>query len=479
LALYNKNDKFLSDLSIKEGKLPVAGFESKVSEIFDENPGLAREIPGVIRRIFNESELQFKRRLSDAPEYERQSHLMRLFDILFIDFYFKKLNSRFMNWVIDNYPERFNQVELKEMRAQSESHLDFYEIQQVYPGEGSLIKGLITNEEGYLKDVTSSFDLTKWDIVLCRCYPFNGMYYCTGSIARFMPTDKKFIIDRIKSAWQADDDRSGYRDYHDFAKNNWELFFRIEREIREEAQNQKLYTRYGEYQPCSVRFKVKDFNRIMSTIKASAEFNFIETKKRRDNATKKTVIRYQFDWLTFGIEKDLESIRTPDNPGNGIILNTFQLDKNGNQMEIDAIGSLYLDQFLCRLEVGSLELADFAVRHFSDLFGDAVVLKKVIKKEIVDLDNEPEAVNEVMPAPPEVEPGLMQKFLTEYYLKLLDERIPALNNMTPREARKDPAALPMLIDWLKEIENKSESDRKRGKETNVIDMMKKELDIEF
>lgn len=157
----------------------MATFESKVSEIFSENPRLARKIPIVIRKIFNESEIKFKQRLKKETEDVAQIHLMQLFDILYIDFYFDQLSDYFLSWVIDNHAERFTATELDEMHAQSVSYLDFYEVQNVIPGQGSYIKSLFTQNEGFLKDVSSSSKLVKWDIFLSRCYFFQDVYYVT------------------------------------------------------------------------------------------------------------------------------------------------------------------------------------------------------------------------------------------------------------------------------------------------------------
>lgn len=50
-------------------------FESKVSEIFHENPKLARSIPVVIRKIFQESEFKFKQRLRNDLLFARDISL--------------------------------------------------------------------------------------------------------------------------------------------------------------------------------------------------------------------------------------------------------------------------------------------------------------------------------------------------------------------------------------------------------------------
>ena len=52
--------------------------------------------------------------------------------------------------------------------------------------------------------------------------------------------------------------------------------------------------------------------------------------------------------------------------------------------------------------------------------------------------------------PPEVRIAVMTKFYEERYARFLDEEIPALGGMTPREASARPEARPMLIELMKE-----------------------------
>lgn len=455
----------------------MATFESKVSEIFDENPRLTRKIPVVIRQIFQESEFEFKRRLRNASDDTEQSALLRLFDILFIDFYFDELNGRFLNWVIDNYPERFSKAELDEMQAQSLSHLDFYEVQKVLPGKGSFIKSLFTDNEGFLKDVASSSNLVKWDIILARCYHFHGNYYATGSLALFSPDYKIYILNRISEAKSENSTLSQNSEYADFAKNRWDIFFQIERDIKEKEKNKKFYTKYGELQFCEVRFQVRDIQSVLNKIKIRDEFNFIETKTRRDKKKKRNITRYEFEWFTLGIEKELESIKTSDFD-DGVMLTSSQLDEEGNPMDIEVLGSLYVDKYLCRLEIRSLEVAEFAVNHFAKLFSDALTFKRIIKKK-TDLSREHEISEEPIKSgqfTTQLSPDLVKQYMENYYLSLLDEKIPAFNNLSPREARKNPATMPMLIEWLKGLENMFE---RQGEQPELIRKIKQELNIDW
>ncbi len=454
-------------------------FESKVSEIFNENPRLARKTAVAVRQIFQESEAQFKKRLRNETEEKQDQAMMRLFDTLFMDFHYNELEGRFMDWVIENYSDRFEEIELEEMRAQAESHLDFYEILEVRPGRGSFIKSLCTEREFFLKDISSSSHLVKWDIVMVRCYLFDEDFYATGSLMVLGPQNKKYILDRIKKAFASENEFSGSSCYAAFAKERWEIFYKIEREIHERERNKKFYTKFGELQFCEVRFQVKDIQAIIAKINLCEEFNFIETKMRRAGKKKKDITRYKYDWLSLGIEEELDAVKSEDME-NGIILSTSQLDIDGNQMGIELLGEVYVDKLLCRLETRSVELAEFAAQHFKALFGDLIKFKRIVKKKMdsgsKDKGGEEPSETE---RPASIEPGLARKIEEDYYLSQLDENVPALNNMTPREARRDPDTLPLLIDWLKGLENLHQRNSRKGENFIPLVKIKKKLDIDW
>ena len=262
-----------------------------------------------------------------------------------------------------------------------------------------------------------------------------------------------------------------------FAKNNWELFFQIEREIHEKAANRTVYTAFGKLQLCEVRFQVHDLNAILMEILDLDEFDFVEKKERRSGKKKKRMSRYQYDWLTLGIEDDLEKIRTRDF-SDGMMLSTKQLTRDGRDNNVEGIGSFYVDALLGRIETRSLELAEFARDHFTSLFGDAITFKRIVKLNMEKVRNTKD--ESAPPYPPEhVPPELMRQIREQIFLKQLDEKVPMLNNMTPREARKIPEMMPILIEWVKEWENMLERKRKSVDDGFGIDFIRKALDINF
>lgn len=456
----------------------MSTFESKVSDIFEENPGLARKIPVVIRQIFKESDAEFGKRISKVPEHEQQVEMMKLFDILFIDFYYDELEDYFLAWVIKNYPERFTKAELEEMRAQAVSHFDYYEIQEVIQGKGSYIKSLTTSAEGFLKDISSSSVLIKWDILLARCYPYKDNYFATGTTSVHSQVDKDYIVEQIEKARQEYFETNPGADYAEFAKNRWDIFYKIDDNLRDRAMNKKFYTSFGELQFCEVRFNIKNIQAILNTIDKLDEFEFVEAKTvRRGN--KKRLNRFQFDWLTLGIEEELNPLREKDIM-DGVLLQTHQLDVDGNKIGIESIGTFYLDTLLGRLETKSLELAEFARHHFVDIFKGGLTFKRINKLDI-DLKSKLAAQSDESEPPPkdEIDPALKARFKEQIFLEMLDEKIPLLNDKTPREASQIPELRAKLVDWLKGLENMMERAQKSGEPSFPIDKIKKALGIDW
>ena len=70
---------------------------------------------------------------------------------------------------------------------------------------------------------------------------------------------------------------------------------------------------------------------------------------------------------------------------------------------------------------------------------------------------------------------IKQKLIDNYYMKWIDDKIPALGNKTPREASKDPELRKELISLLNEIESSLDPSGKGPRPP--IEKMKKELHL--
>lgn len=139
----------------------------------------------------------------------------------------------------------------------------------------------------------------------------------------------------------------------------------------------------------------------------------------------------------------------------------------------DGIGSLgtvrlSTDEFM--LETFTRQKFDFAKKLLKKYFGRDLAF---LKEEVINLaqqafersqdpTREPEEPSQST-VPPEVEKQLIEQFHRRHYEKFLDETVPMLKGLTPRQAAADPKNRPLLIDLMKlHMRNLDDQSRKQG-----------------
>ncbi len=449
----------------------MATYEKKVSDIFHYQTNLMKHFSELVPIIFNESEQSFKKRMKKK---DRQStDAMLLCDIAFTDYFYEELDDWFLSWVVNNYSHKFTKEELAQMASWAQSHLDFYEAIEPQPGKGIEIQSIFTENRFFLKDISTSHSLTKWDIFVARCYPWKDQYFATGTMRVFLPRYRNYILDRLAEEFIKYRTEYGDDDYSHFAKDRWEVFFNIQHEIEEQNTNRKIFTAFGEFDPRDVIFNVRDINAVLNRLKDLKEFEFSEQTEKRDRKNKKQHMpQFQFNWLTSGQEDEINKIRLTNQEG--IVTSMAQYDEDGQKTGVELLGNFAVDPYLARLTVHSLELAEYAKSRLPRLFDHHITFKRLIKSQTPKQE-------EPQPEPQQVDKELREKIekqlVHDYVTHIIDEKIPMLNNKTPREARKDPDSLPLLIQWLKEFENLESKKKQDGTIYIDVDRLKKELDI--
>ncbi len=79
---------------------------------------------------------------------------------------------------------------------------------------------------------------------------------------------------------------------------------------------------------------------------------------------------------------------------------------------------------------------------------------------------------------PDVEAELLQEYYEDHYRAWVDQPVPALDNLTPRQAAGDRRRRPKLIALLKEFENRAAHDAREGRPSYDFTWMWEELGLE-
>jgi len=142
---------------------------------------------------------------------------------------------------------------------------------------------------------------------------------------------------------------------------------------------------------------------------------------------------------------------------------------------VGSLGAIRLSSNELMLETFSRQKFDFAKRLLKKYLGRDLAL---LKEEIVNLaqqamersrepNREPRKPREST-VPPEVEREIVENFHRRHYEKFLDDAIPMLSGLTPRQAAADPKMRPSLIDLMKlHLQGVEKQSRERGFDFNI------------
>lgn len=172
---------------------------------------------------------------------------------------------------------------------------------------------------------------------------------------------------------------------------------------------------------------------------------------------------YYYSWLRRGASKELEQ-KMPA---------AFRHEDESRG--VGSIGNVSLHPDKLIIETFTRQKYDFAKKMIKKYFKSMVTLKnemvvdlaKQFAETIEERRMEPLA-EKTSSIPREIEQKLMRDFYKENYKKFLDEKIPMLNGMTPRQASKKPAMRLQLINLMKiHLKGIETQNRKRNFGLNI------------
>jgi hypothetical protein len=195
-------------------------------------------------------------------------------------------------------------------------------------------------------------------------------------------------------------------------------------------------------------------------------------KRQRYPEEKKVARAHYYSWLRRGQSKALEK----DMPLH------FQ-HKDEREEGVGTMGNVSLFPDKLVIEVFTKQKYAFAKTMVKKFFGESLILQN---EAVVDLarqqaakieDNYEDYVQKQIAEkqesdskdiPPEIERELLQKMHKRHYAIFIDDKIPALDDMTPRAAATDLQMRPRLIELMKQhLKGIEEQNKDRGLDLNI------------
>jgi len=347
--------------------------------------------------------------------------------------------------LIDLYMEQNKNLAQDEHRVLTKmknSCISLYEVQEVFPEKGLLLKDMLMGGEFDVKEKAATRGLKRWDIFATRLLLIDGQYIMSGSVYPYHLRFKNRIVEDIRQAYQEyrQDIPDGTLDM--FLKDSGDIFnFHWYFPIQNPPPPLNLHTTSGEPMLFSkALFEIKD--------KAAARTGLAKIKGFEQNQDED-----HYAW---------HDKRNKD--GSATILGTAKIKDNKLILESNSKK---------RLEKGKrliLKTLSDAVVHKLDTFQDPLEAMKSHKESSTA---KPE--NEL---PMELQQKVHAQFMQKHCEKWLKDKIPALGGRTPMQTVKTEEGRRKVIDLLKSFENIEELNRQEGRPHYDISWMWQRLGLE-
>jgi hypothetical protein len=365
------------------------------------------------REQFSENEFdEFMRRAGEAVK-------VAFFDILAADFVMRSGLSP-IDWFLDD-PEASGDLHpaaREYVEGWGRASMGLYEVQEVVFGESLVLKDLLTRRSITVLERSASQSLGKWDALFTRIVRMGDVGLITGPALQVPRRKLQWVIDSLKKVKNRPGDRSVT--WARFFKKNWDvvphLWF-----LMWVAPLKGLALRNfdgHELRDISVTYSLVSGGGARAAVRLDA----MEELSREDDG--------RWSWIE---------------------------ERDRGTMENVSLAWLSVEDDSVVLHVNSREREERVRERIDDVLGELVV-KVERSDEAMDMETirkGPRPVDddrEDEPIPLDVQREVIHQMLATHYRRWLDEPIPALDGLTPREAVKDRDNRQRVISLLKGIE---------------------------
>lgn len=365
-------------------------------------------------------------------------------------------HQNFMEWVvfdfiidedndktlIDLYMENNKKLLLDEHKVltmMKNSVISLYEVQEVFPEKGLLLKDLLLGGEYDVREKAATRGLKKWDIYAARLQHVDGEYIMSGSAYPYNLRNKERMLEDIHA--ELEDYQIDYPDstMDEFLKKNSEIFNFYWYDVIQNPIPLKLHTTSGEPMLMSKAiFEIRDKEAVIKGLPGIKGF-----EQGKD------------DYIWFD-KRNKE--------GSATVLGRVEV--KGNKLILESNSRK-------RLERGKkliLKALSDVVIHKADTFQDPMEAMKSLKASSPE-----KPVNEL---PMELQQQLYSQFMQKHSEKWLKDKIPALGGKTPFQAVKTEEGRKKVIELLKLFENGEERNKKEGRPYYDLSWMWERLGLE-
>jgi hypothetical protein len=302
------------------------------------------------------------------------------------------------------------------------SVISLYEVEEVFPGRGLLLKDLLIGGEYDVKEKAATQGLRKWDIFAARLLLIDGQYILSGSVYPYDLGRKQEILDTIHQEFREYQNAFPDATFDMFLKESGDIFNYCWYLPFLSPMPLNLHTTTGEpFLFGKAFFEIRDNESVRKGLQSIKGF-----EKEDDH----------YVWIDTRKEGSATILGRVEIQGGRLILecNSKKRLERGKKLILKAIGD--------------------AIIHKLDSFQDPFEALKEYKKKPLEPEDE---------LPIEIQQQMYTEFMQKRYEKWFREKIPALDGKTPLGSMKTGEGRQKVIELLKLYENGEERNKLEGR----------------
>ncbi len=379
--------------------------------------------------------------------------------------------SRFLAWYSlyflteeykKTFPELYAAIKRKKLTPLEKEVLEGYrhnplglfEVQKVIPGKGMYLRELFEGEVRFVHEAGAAKHVCKWDILYTGLAGARGIYFMSDFGMIVIPPRLKSIIEKgIFAIYRVQKKNS--RELRHFLRFRSAEVFAFIQNVMEDYES--FHIKNSEGDPLlysTLHYRIEDMPAFLEVIDRTSMF----VQDHVELADGGGITRAEYIW----VKKERKKSRSCENSTQGLILvEEGRLKARCNsRFRAEKLKAILAGVFGSIL---NYECTIFEDQKFIKPEGPA----PLINEELLECEEFRDVLKEI---------------LARHYDSWAEQKIPAIGNISPREAVKSPQGRLRVIDLLKELENHDERARRRGiKLTDLMafpaDRIRKKLEL--
>lgn len=315
---------------------------------------------------------------------------------------------------------RLSSEELEILEAGNRPAFAFYEIRDVVPGQGFLLRNVLTEMEYEVTERSGSQGAQRGNIIFGALYEVNGKYQSLAMSPYLLPPlaiqalidVRKNFLKHIKTKKLTDTDMS------EFDTELRGVYFSLLEPILNPQMPTLCNTDGDPLVPQTLHFEITDPEGAFLALKSVAA-GIVTEEELRSNAKLKGGRIYEVEIPWF------KKTKTASHPGSNTVLGTIKI--NGNKLTAEVNSNKRATAIKKKIVTALASEARFKAKVIETVEGNIgrTPSESRVKSSAIPFDQlPPEALEAV------------RKMADAHWTKWFDDKIPALNGKTPKQAAK-------------------------------------------